>query len=96
MSNIQTSNGVIGTYVALKKAPMTFSDTVNITFGKTPYPAWRGARAFTPDQTGTLRVIYHDDSFSDESVTAGERVVLAVKRFNVTGTIGVTSGEMEN
>jgi len=98
MSTIKISEagGVVGTWVALGAAPMVFSDTVDIDFVKAPYPATHYARAFTPNQSGTIRLIFHDDTFLNKVVVAGTEYRYLVKRFNVTGTSGVTTGEMKN
>jgi len=98
MSQIKLSEvgGVVGTWPSLGTAPMVFSDTVDIDFENAPYPATHYARRFIPDQSGTIRLVFHDGSTFDKVVVADTKYVYTVRRFNLTGTIGVTSGEMDN
>ena len=96
MADFKISNGLVGSHPPLRIKPMVFSDTVNIDFENTPGLYTKYARRFIPDQSGTIRLVFHDDSTFDKVVVAGTKYVYTVKRFNLTGTVSVTSGEMHN
>ena len=88
---------IVGTHPPTAVAPLVLSDTVDIDFGvAAPFDHTRFARAFIPYQSGTLRLVFPDGSTFDKVVVADTKYVIVVRRFNATGTSGVTTGEIQN
>ncbi len=96
----RTNFGLVGTYAPLSIKPIVFSDDdaddTDKAFTDTPKGYIPFARAFIPRQSGTIRLIFPDGSQFDKPVIAETKYVVVVRRFNATGTSGVTSGEMQN
>lgn len=98
MSQIKLSEvgGVVGSWPAIAIKPIVFEDVNDVDFDKAPYPATHYARAFIPFQSGVIRLVFPDGTTFDKTVVADKKYVITVRRFNATGTVTVTSGEMHN
>lgn len=92
---IKGAGGVVGDNIPTDTQPLVFSDTVDIILN-TADGHTTMARAFTPYQDGIVAVVNVNDTVTPMTVKADTKFVGLFKRFNSTGTSGVTTGIMQS